>query len=188
MIKKVVFLLLCSTFALQASAASLDLGFNDDSFQLIFDTPVKEDAYGISMFNARLLYNDDNETTLGSIGYDFLGSPGNVNGLDVGVGAKLYGGETDPSLDYINLGVGVVVNYTPPQLYGLGFSGTLNYAPEIFSFRDSEGLFEAGARITYTIVPKVKVYIGYQLINMDIDGGGDEDIDDDFRIGFIGTF
>ena len=71
----------------------------------------------------------------------------------------------------------------------MGLAGALYYAPEVFSGRDSEGLWEGQLRLTYTVIPKVQLYLGYQNIQLDVEGPrGDRTIDEGLRLGFIGTF
>ena len=181
-------LVLVSTAAV-ASADSVDIGFNDESFQFIYEKGLSQDDYGTSLFNGRFLYNGDEETKLGSIGLDFVGQPGNISGLGLGAGAKVYAGNSDPDIDFVNLGIGLRADYTVPQLQGVGLSGRLNYAPKVFSFRDSERLVESRVRVTYAMLPKVKLYLGYQHIRLDVeDRSGHSTIDDSVRIGFIGSF
>lgn len=172
-----------------ASADEVDIGFNDDSFQFIYAKGLSQDEYGTTLFNGRFLYNDDGETKLGSLGLDFVGRPGNISGLDLGVGAKVYAGTFEPDIDLMNLAIGLRGDYTFPQLRGVGLSAGLNYAPQVFSFRDSERLLESRFRVTYAMLPKVRLYLGYQNIRVDVEGRrGDSTIDDSFRIGFIGSF
>jgi len=172
-----------------ATADSIDIGFNDESFQLIYEKGLSQDEYGTSLLNGRFLYNDDKETKLGSIGLDFVGQPGNISGLDLGASAKVYAGNTEPDIDFMNLAIGLRGDYTFPQLRGVGLSARLNYAPKVFSFRDSERLLESRLRVTYAMLPKVRLYLGYQNIRLDVeDRSGHSTIDDSVRIGFINLF
>jgi len=189
MLIRILIVMTACIFATNAGAASVDLGFNDESFQLGYETSVTADDYGASLLNVRFLYNGDEETRLGSVGLDFVGEPGNISGLKVGAGAKVYAGRSDSSVDFANLGVGLRLDYTLPQLQGLGVAGRLNYAPKVFSFRDSERLLETEVRLTYAVMPKVKLFLGYQNIRLDVeDRSGQMTIDDGLRIGFVGTF
>ena len=184
-----VLVLMSVLMAVNVNAASVDIGFNDNSFQLVYETPIYDDEYGTSLVNGRFLYNGDEETKLGSIGFDFTGEPGNISGLKVGAGVKGYAGRTDGSIDFASVGVGLRIDYTLPQLQGLGFSGRFNYAPKVFSFGDSDRLVESEARVTYAVMPKVKLYIGYQNVRLGVDGrSGHMTIDDSVRVGFVGTF
>lgn len=189
-----MFLRLCILFSLVLSvtcahADTLDIGLNDDSFELAYEHPVSSDNYGMSLINGRFLYNDDDETKLGSLGFDFVGEPGNLAGFRAGAGARLYLGKTDSQIDFINLALGLRAEYTIPQLQGLGVAGQIHYAPQILSFRDSERLLESEVRLTYAILPKLTLYVKYQNIRLDIeDRSGHSTVDDGIRIGFIGSF
>ncbi|WP_321390497.1 YfaZ family outer membrane protein [uncultured Desulfuromusa sp.] len=181
--------LLITLFSTPAIAGSVDIGLNDDSFQIGFEQALSNDNYGNSFGNARFLYNGDEETKMGSIGFDFIGRPGNLPGLSVGAGSKLYLGKTDHDAEFINLGIGLRTDYTLPQLQGLGVSAGLYYAPDVFSGRDSNKLMDFQVRLTYAIIPKVKLFLGYQNIQLDVDGShGTWTIDDGIRAGFVGSF
>ncbi len=186
--KKVIVLILLLGLAGPALAASIDIGFNDFSAQGEFTHPLVRDDYGTSQINARLLYNDDEETTLGSVGFDFMGEPGNIPGLDLGLGAQLGGGQTDESQDFLTLGVGTRVGYAPPVWRGLGISGKLIYSPEIFSWLDAERMLETGVRVAYALTPKVRLHVGYQNIRSEFEQKDTWIIDEAVRVGFEARF
>ena len=189
MFKRILLITIFCLLATIAAADSVDIGFDDNSFQLGYEHPMNQDDYGKVMINGRFLYNGDEETTLGSLGLDFVGQPGNISGLNLGVGTKFYVGKTDSDADFINLAIGLGGSYVIPQLQGLGVSGHFYYAPEVFSFQDSERLIESEVRLTYAVLPKATIYIGYQNIGLDIEHrNGSRTIDDSVRIGFIGSF
>ena len=189
MIKRILLVMVFCLTATIAVAGSVDIGFSNNSFQLGYEHPINQDDYGVVMANGRFLYNGDEETKLGSFGLDFIGKPGNISGLDLGVGTKLYVGKTDSDADFINLAIGLGGSYVIPQLQGLGVSGHFYYAPEVFSFQDSERLIESEVRLTYAVLPKATIYIGYQNIGLDIENrNGSRTIDDSVRIGFVGSF
>ncbi len=187
--KLLIFLVLFGCTLVDAGAASLGLQFNDYSAQGELSLGVARDDYGASAFNLRYLYNDDEETQLGSVGFDFMGTPGNVPGLDLGVGAHVIGGEANAEdLEYVNLGVGVKLSYGPPSLGGFALAGRLVYAPKIFSWRDSERLVETGVRLSYALTPKIRALVDYQNVQVDFDERGERTIDDAFRVGFQAHF
>lgn len=189
MLKHVLLILIFSLLATIAVAGSVDVGLSDKSFQIGYDQAITQDEYGTVMANGRVLYHDDKNTKLGSFGIDFVGSPGNVPGLSLGVGSKFYLGSSQHSTDFTNLAVGLHGGYLFPRLQGLGVSGHLYYAPKVFSFQDSERLLETGVRLTYAILPKAKIYIGYQNIDLGVEHrSSNQTIDNSVRIGFIGSF
>lgn len=188
--KKLLLFLLCLTLIpLAAQATSLALDFNNDSAEVRLDLPISNDDYGKAIFGGRFLYNDDEDTEMVSVELKFMGDPGAVPGLQVGAGFFGYIGESHVNYDFNNLGVGLMAEYSPATLQGLGFSTRLVYSPDIFSWQDSDGLIEFNVRVNYAITPKVKVYVGYQKIEGEIDGfNQDVDIDDDARVGLLVHF
>lgn len=185
----VVALALAATLSpLSAPAQVLDFGFNDYSAQLRYDYPLSEDDYGKTLLSGRLLYNGDEETTLGSLGIDFAGEPGNVPGLELAVGAHGYGGHTDDGQDLAAIGVAGRVRYAPPTLYGFGVTVRGAYAPGIFSFIDSERLVETALRLSYSATPKIRLNVEYQNVRAKFEDRGTWTIDDGVRVGFEARF
>jgi hypothetical protein len=180
-------LLLCLP-ALPAWSSSFDLSFNDTSAQAQIVFPLRSDDYGTMQFEGRALYNDREETRLGSAGVAFVGEPGNVPGLSLGVGGLLYGGRTDDRQDLLALGVGGRLNFAPPALGGVGVGGKIYYAPRIFTGLDAERLLETGVRLAYAVTPKVRIFAEYQNIRSDFEDRGNWTIDEEVRVGFQASF
>lgn len=183
----VVMFCLC---AASAGAASVDLSLNDDSVQVQAFLPITQDAYGTTQVGIRGLYNDDYDTKLVSGEVDFIGKPGDIPGLTAGVGLIAWGGEagSDGEFDLVSVGLGAKVGFAPPQLMGIGIDGKFFYGPKILTGGDADRVFESGLRLSYAFIPKARLFVEYQKIHVDIDGGGDGDIDDDLRIGFEAKF
>ena len=186
-VSAVVLLCFC---AASAGAASLELSLNDDSVQAQTFLPITQDAYGTTQIGLRGLYNDEYTTKLVSGEIDFIGKPADIPGLTAGVGLIVWGGEaySRSSADIFSVGLGAKVGFAPPQLMGVGIDGKFFYGPKILSGGDSERVFESGLRLSYAIIPKARLFVDYQKIHIDFDGGGDGDIDDDLRIGFEAKF
>lgn len=190
--KRIVFLtLFCTLTAGVAGATSLEIDLNDFSVQAQYAQTITEDDYGTSQFGARLLYNDNKETTLGSVGFDFLGKPGNVPGLNVGAGALLYAGRNGDGAgenDLVVLGIGARADYHPPMLKGLGFGGKFVFGPSILSFADAERLYEWALRVDYSITPKIRLFTEYQEIRTAFENTSTRYIDEGLRVGFEARF
>jgi hypothetical protein len=186
--KLLVLAFLFCLVSVEAKATSLDLSLNDFSIQGQLSYPLEEDNYGTSLLKARFLHNDHEETTLGSLGFDFLGEMGNVPGLELGVGSHLYGGHTDDDQDLLALGIGGQVNFFPPAWGGFGVSGKIFYAPRILSLLDAERILETGVRISYAFTPKIRAHVGYQKIRTDFENRGNQTIDEGVRVGFEAYF
>jgi len=177
--------------AATAGAAAFDMSLNDDSIQAQVFLPVTEDAYGTTLIGVRGLYNDDHETKLLSGEVDFLGKPGDIPGLTAGVGMIVWGSEVgfgDNNADILSVGIGAKAAFAPPQFMGVGIDGKFFYGPKILTTGDSERVFESAVRVSYAFIPKARIFVEYQKIHVDFDGGGDGNIDDDLRIGFEAKF
>ncbi len=180
--------LVISLVATVAGATSFDLAFNNESVQVALVQPLQVDELGSSQVGGRFLYNDDEETKLGSLGLEFVGEPGNIPGLTFGIGAMGYGGSADQDQDLLTAAIGGSVQFAPPPLNGFVFGGRVYFAPKIFSGLDNEGLLETALQVGYKVTPKVRVYLGYQNIRADFEGHDTWTIDDDVRLGFEAHF
>lgn len=180
--------LMCLLVVAPAQATSFELGLNDSSAQLRLGQSLRSDEFGQTLLQARLLYSDQEKTKLGSLGLEFAGEPGNVLGLEVGVGASAYLGEAHRGRDFFNMALTLRTEYAPPALGGLGFSGRLAYAPEVLSFIDSESLFETAGQVSYAVTPKARVFVEYQNLRNEFERRGNWTIDDAVRVGFQTRF
>jgi hypothetical protein len=171
-----------------AAADSLEITLNDYSAQGRYGYLLNRDDFGSSHIASRLLYNDREETLLGSIGFEFLGEPGDIPGLGISIGTHLTGGGTDDSLGFLYLSVGGGVSLAPPDLGGLGLFGRIFYGPNIFTFVDSRRSVETGAGISFAITPRIKLLAEYQNIRMNFKRHGTRSVDEGIRGGFQARF
>jgi len=174
-----------------AAANSLELNFNDESAQARFGLILSQDAYGSALLDLRGLYNDEKDRNfwLVSGGFDFIGEPGTVPGLELGIAADVKVGDSDVAdSDFGAVGVGALARYYPPALGGFGVGARLLYSPEIFTFLEAERVTEFSTRVGYVITPRIGVHVEYQKVRVEFDRGGHVDIDDDVRVGFEARF
>jgi len=172
-----------------AGAASLRLEFNDESAEAGFSAPLADDNLGKVVLGGRFIYNEDENTTrLGTLSLDFTGETGNVPGLTFGAGFFGSYGKTHQIFNTLNVGLGAMARYAPAELQGLGFSGHVALAPKIFSFKDSEGIYEWNAKVFYSLTPKVQIYGGYQFMRGRFENGSKLYFDRDFRAGLEAFF
>ncbi len=167
-------------------AADFSLVLNDSSVQGALGFTLDQNDYGESQIGGRVLYNDDRETLLGSLGAGVSGSPGNIPGVKLGASILANLGRTDGVLGSQNIiafGLGLQASYQPPQLEGLGIYGRAQYAPKILSFSDSERLWEGALGASYMITPKAAIMLEYQKVNVELKKYGRTAIDDSVRAG-----
>lgn len=181
-----ILLLLLTTGIAMAGAFGLD--FNNNSAEGRLSLPLNEDDYGTTLFNARYLYNSDKNTNLGSVAVAFYGEPGNLPGLTLGAGFVGYLGKTHKAYENLNVGLEGEAEYMPAALRGVGFGAKLGFAPKVFSFMDSEGLFEWSARVFYAVTPKIHVYVNYQQTEGDYKSKNNVTLDSDARFGIRAFF
>lgn len=189
MLARVLLTLLLCFFATLASADNIDIGFNNESFHLGYERPMVQDEFGVVFGTAGFLYNDDEKTKMGRVGADFVGSPGQYPGTQLGMGLRLYAGSTAKNTDFINLALGLRASYAPPQLGGFGVTAAAYLAPKVFSFRDADNLTQTEIALTYALIPKVRLKLGYYNLRLKEDNRGSNwTIDEGLRIGFAGYF
>lgn len=189
MLLRTFFTLLFSLTATLAAADAIDIGFNNESFHLSYERPLVDDEFGIVSGNAGFLYHSDEETKTGHFGADFVGNPGQYPGTRLGMGTRLYAGSTAENTDFINLAIGLRASYAPPEFGGFGVAAAIYHAPKVFSFRDADNLTQTEIVLTYALIPKVRLNLGYYNLRLKEEKRGSNwTIDEGLRIGFTGYF
>jgi YfaZ precursor len=168
--------------------ADFSLLLNNDSVQGNLNIDLDKNDYGASFAGLRLLYNDDNDTLLGSVSGGVSGEPGNIPGVKVGAQVLANLGNSNNDRDLLVIGLGLLASYQPPQLQGLGVYARAQYAPELLCFLDSEGLYELAIGLSYTVTPKATLSLEYQNTDVDFKNAGHQNIDDSLRLGVIFHF
>jgi hypothetical protein len=172
-----------SALTLPAWAGSFSIDFNDHSTQLGIAQKYNTPQYGDSVVKGRFLYNEDTDTKLLGIAAGVIGTPGNVAGLNLGIDVNLNGGSTADDLELLAAGLGLSAEFNPPQLQGFGVDAHLIYSPKIFAFMDVEDYFEWGFGVSYLVLPNARLTLAFQNIEVEIENGGDYEIDDTVRFG-----
>jgi YfaZ precursor len=166
-----------------AMAQDLDINLNGHAVQFQYSTPVKGTThFNKGVLNASALFNSGGDYVLGA-GARVSGSAGTGSpGLDVGVGAKVFGGSVD-SHGVIALALNGLARYSPPPLPRLGIRGEVYYAPNIVTFVDGTGFFQGDIRVEYEVLPESFVYVGYRRLHIDLRGRSGGTVDSSAHIG-----
>ncbi len=165
-------------------AGSFSIDLNQHSTQLGYVQQLDTQNYGDTFAKARYLYNDDTSTNLVGVSVGVTGTPGNADGLKLGLDVAVNGAQTKDDQKLLAVGLGFLAEYTPPVLRGFGIDGHLVYSPEIFTFMDGKDYFDWGIGASYKVLPNARVTLAYQNIQADIKNRGDRDLDDTVRLGF----
>ena len=101
------------------------------------------------------------------------------------VGARAYGalleGEDE---DVFGLGLGGQTRYALSQT--MSASAGLFYAPDILTFGDSDGVYDAFLRLEFLLRPGLSAFVGYRLL--EIDEANNRELDDHAHVGVRWTF
>lgn len=181
-------LLFCCLLAGPCWAADFSVLLNNDSVQGRLNFELDHNEYGASFAGLRLLYNDDKETLLGTVSGGVSGAPGNIPGLTIGAEVLANAGSTANDRKLLAFGLGLLANYQPPRLQGIGFYARAQYAPKLLCFLDSERLFEQAVGLSYMVTPKATIALEYQNNEVDFDDSGNRHIDDSLRAGIVFHF
>lgn len=165
-----------------AMAQSFDISLSDDSAKLLYAAPMGQQGFGRGELDASVLFTD-NDAFMGALGFGVVGEAGSGSpGLNVGVGARLYGVNTDTS-DVGALTLGARLSYSPPRLPRLSLGGAYNYAPSIVTFMDGKRFSDGSVTLGYEIFQDAMAYVGYRYIRADIDNGPDVTVDKGAHLG-----
>lgn len=168
----------------------------------VFDAAIGEETLrvGVSGPLSRLFALDKGEYDLGLVAGDIEDFK-SEDFQSVHVGALLTGdaGATGASvvaglgarLQYVNadsenggaLAIGGQVRLKLLQANRLRFNAAVWHGPDASSFGDFDQFTEASASIGYELLRDAELYVGYRMIEVGIDGGGDADLEDSAHIG-----
>lgn len=159
-------------------ADSLDVNLSNHSVQAIYAT-----NWRTAEFNSGVLYNNDRNDWVGSVGLLASGEKqNNQTRVEGGLGGKIYAASVSNN-DILALGLGGQFRVFPNN-GPIGFSGYLYYAPDIVTFMDGKKFWEAGARIEFEVVKKTaNIYIGYRKVRAELDNNSRETVDSGGNVG-----
>ena len=134
---------------------------------------------------AEAFYNDEDDL-LGAVALDFAGRPAGMPSLRFSAGPKLYAANFD-FIDFddgfVAAAVGATASYALPVQIPAQLTGQFYYAPKVTSFGDADDVTDYIVRVEMPFVPQVMGFLGYRLLEVDLDDGGERELDDNFHIG-----
>ncbi len=172
-------------FTATARAQSLDIAVSSDAARLQYTSDVLGGSLGRLEGAGGVLFNDAD---------DFLVNAGlQVRGenLDAPVlavlGLRLYAGDAGDD-SAAALALGGELSFSPNAAPGLEFAAHLYYAPDPLAFSDIDALIDWGVRVGYQIIPLSTLYVGYQRVAVDLELGGEYELDDNVTVGIRLSF
>ena len=171
---------LLSIAPLATADSAFDVGLSDDSVRVGYGSFWERHELH---FGANWLHHEDDGDVV-DVGLHALGVVGQGKSeLDLGIGGRVFW------VDIANrsgqaLGLGVVAAYTIPPVPRLRLAGTLHYAPDIVAFSDLEKYYEASLSVSFLVVDRAQIYVGYRVAKAEVEGvAGRLEVDDGGHVG-----
>jgi hypothetical protein len=166
-----------------ARAQMVSLALNDNAFDAWGGFYLGRDDASRVLLGGRYLYADDEDTKYPAFLVAFAGRPDAMEEVSFHLGVQGVFAEAS-NLDVEAIAVGGFGEWVPKNWKGVYLGARLFYAPEVFSFDDTEGIFEYAARGGYVINEKFQAFLEYSEIEAEIAVLGDVSVDDGVKIGF----
>ena len=182
--KYLIAVLLCIAGG-SVNAAGLELDLSQESGEFTYLVNSRRVAEGGFDLGLSFFYNDREAIVLGanvlSLGQQAkYGQP-----LQLGVGAKLYGGKLEDDRELGAIGIGGRLGYIiPSQISPVAVVAEFYFAPSVTSFGDAERLMELSARVEVEITPTAMGFFGYRLTTVRMANTEDDmELDDNMNVG-----
>ncbi len=169
------------------AAGSVEISFSDVTGLLSYEHTITNAEDNNSKLNGRFMRNTEENTSLGSVGFDVHAPIAGVDGLQLGGGVKVYAA-TYQNQDIVSAAMGVLADYFPPALGGFGLSGDIYYGPKVFTGQDADWLLESNARVAYRLSPFAEFFVAYNNIRADMEHRGTRSLNEIGRIGMVFSF
>jgi len=181
--------LACGGFVNLLQASDLEIALSSDAAQFTFRSDSSLIGWGGADLGISFLYTDEDDI-LGEFSLMQSSQPSAENRLTLGVGVKAYIGRVDPLDDSIlAIGIGGEVRYTFPGSMPMAVYLGGHIAPEITSFRDTDGIVEYVLGFQLELLPQTIAFVAVRNIEIENDNSIDYKIlDSDVRIGVRLTF
>ena len=177
-------LILGITAPVSVQAQSIRVQLSDDVARFFYSTEIMGQRFGGLELETGLLYTEDSDYML-SVGAMVRGESVDMP-IIVGVGGRLYYGDFDSGPNDRTVGalaIGGEVLISPASWGGFGIGASLFHAPSVTSFSDAEDFTEYNFTLNYQITSQANIYVGKQVIEADIEGIGNVELEDDTFIG-----
>ena len=191
MLRKALIIITALLPASNVLSAGLDLKLSSETAEVTFLTQNATFGYGGADIGIGLFINENDDFLVnGSIVVSGSGT-GDVRALHFGVGGKIYGGRLDFSSVSPNaedpsggaIAVGGNLRYVFPASMPFAILIEGFWAPSVTSFADFDGLVEYRAALELEVTPSARAYIGYRVLEVELDTGLEYKLDDNAHIG-----
>ncbi len=175
MFRKALFILAIAPFS-TAYAGAIDFRLGNEMAEIIYKSQDASFGYGGADIGLGIFFNeDDNVLATGTILVSGSGQ-GDVRGIHLGVGAKVYVGVLDfPSPRENQQGgsvaIGAQIRYVFPGRAPFALLLEAFGAPNVTSASDFKGIKEIRLALELEVTPSARAYIGYRTLEVDLADG-----------------
>lgn len=163
-----------------ANAQTIRVQLSDDVARFFYSTEIMGQRFGGLELETGLLYTDYNDHIL-SVGALVRGESVDMPVI-VGVGGRLYYADFEPyTLGAMAIGGDVMISPASWGAFGIGAS--FFHAPSVTSFSDANDFTEYSLTLNFQITSQANIYVGRQVIEADIEGAGNVELEDDSFVG-----
>lgn len=159
--------------------AEIELTVTDESFWAAWRDPFagNDGAWAVEFFA-----NDDDDVVV-SGGVWRTGGP-RADGVHLGVGIEAFVVSMDGLDDEAyGLALSGLAQYRLPTEFPTTLSLEASFAPDVTTFDGAEGILDLDFRAELEISDNARAFIGYRLIELEIDGMADYEPQDSFYLG-----
>jgi len=169
-----------------AYGAGADISLSDDTAYLRFLADSSSLGYGGADIGAGVFFNEADDWLV-SGNLLVSNNPASGNPWQFGVGAKTYYAEIDRFRDDDDVGalaLGGLIRYHFPSATPTAIAVEGYTSPEITTFGEADRFHELNLRAEIEIVPSTRAYVGYRLMEADLDNrSGEYEFDDNIHVG-----
>jgi hypothetical protein len=186
MLRKALITIVSFLPATSVFSAGLDLKLSSESAEATFLTSNATFGYGGADIGIGIFFNENDDIFANASILVSGSGTGDVRALHFGVGGKLYGGRLDfePSpLSGGAIAVGGHLRYVFPASMPFALLAEGWWAPEVTSFSDYDGLLEYRFAFELEVTPSARAYLGYRVLEFELDTGVKYKADDNAHIG-----
>lgn len=172
-----------SSFLVLLSIGSMIPAAQAQQLELALSQETADASLLVNNFDFGLFFNEDDDIALDA-GLLVTGVPAGETPLTFGLGAKIYAVDIDdPSEDVYALAIGGEAKYTIPANTPMAVSAGLFYSPEVTTSSDADNLLDFTTRFEIELVPQTSAFIGYRFFEVDLEDGGDHELDENVHLG-----
>ena len=181
--KKLAQLVCCSLLthlSVSANEASIDFGSDVVNIDFVSENVIQDTSIGFGGLFA------DDDISLVNVSMMVKGDLGDDSNWNVGLGGNLYLAKVDD--EYVQgFGLGTEIAYQFSRFPKLSAKTSLYYVPSVAISDDLDHMVDFTAKLSYQLLNRADVFIGYRNVELDADHGSIE-LDEGFHAGMTFTF